>query len=210
MTDKLKLWKSVEKTDPSHTRKVEYGRKFTAIDAMYQIKEATKHFGPYGGEWGIKNLSWSYIPAEKPQEIILDAVFYYPSGEFEISTDATYKPGNDSRKKLLTDITTKALSKLGFNADVFMGLFDDNKYVAERSKEELTNKRRDEAMAELQHFIDESGSKEEVIEAWESKEALRNHLNRSGVVCQDMLKQLNEQKETKIQQLAMMPADRTN
>jgi hypothetical protein len=25
---------------------------------------------------------------------------------------------------------TKGLSKLGFNADVFMGRFDDNKYVA--------------------------------------------------------------------------------
>jgi hypothetical protein len=30
---------------------------------------------------------------------------------------------------------TKGLSKLGFNADVFMGLFDDNKYVSSLRKE---------------------------------------------------------------------------
>ena len=32
-------------------------------------------------------------------------------------------------KKVATDALTKGLSKLGFNADVFMGKFDDNKYV---------------------------------------------------------------------------------
>ena len=32
-------------------------------------------------------------------------------------------------KKVATDALTKGLSKLGFNADVFMGMFDDNKYV---------------------------------------------------------------------------------
>ena len=30
---------------------------------------------------------------------------------------------------------TKAISKLGFNADIFMGLFDDVKYLAEVTKE---------------------------------------------------------------------------
>ena len=29
----------------------------------------------------------------------------------------------------LKKVATKGLSKLGFNADVFMGKFDDNKYV---------------------------------------------------------------------------------
>ena len=35
----------------------------------------------------------------------------------------------DFAKKIETDALTKALSKLGFNADVFMGLYDDHKYV---------------------------------------------------------------------------------
>ena len=37
----------------------------------------------------------------------------------------------DFAKKIETDALTKALSKLGFNADVFMGRFDDTKYVLE-------------------------------------------------------------------------------
>jgi hypothetical protein len=36
---------------------------------------------------------------------------------------------DDFFKKVATDALTKGLSKLGFNADVFMGKFDDNKYV---------------------------------------------------------------------------------
>ena len=38
-------------------------------------------------------------------------------------------------KKMETDVTTKALSKLGFNADVFMGLYDDNRYVNQMKEE---------------------------------------------------------------------------
>ncbi|MFQ5631094.1 MAG: hypothetical protein ACE5I1_20160, partial [bacterium] len=38
-------------------------------------------------------------------------------------------------KKVVTDAETKALSKLGFNADVFLGLFDDSRYVDDLRKE---------------------------------------------------------------------------
>ena len=61
------------------------------------------------------------------------ARFYYPGGDFPIhSTIVMLKAGRfdeDWAKKILTDITTKALSKLGFSADVFLGMYDDNKYV---------------------------------------------------------------------------------
>ena len=38
-------------------------------------------------------------------------------------------------KKIETDALTKAISKLGFNADIFMGKFDDVRYVSEMKKE---------------------------------------------------------------------------
>ena len=38
-------------------------------------------------------------------------------------------------KKIETDTLTKAISKLGFNADIFMGKFDDVRYLAEITKE---------------------------------------------------------------------------
>lgn len=125
------LWKQVCTTDPRHTKKVNQRGGFTAINATSQIQEATKIFGSYGSTWGVKDCKYDYIRNGKGDilEIILEAVFYYPGGSFELSADAAYRAGQDSRKKVLTDLTTKALSKLGFNADVFLGLYDDNKYI---------------------------------------------------------------------------------
>jgi len=138
--DNMNLWNQVCTTDPAVTKKVNTRGGFTAIDAQAQIKKATELWGPYGGEWGVRDCDYRFFPDERKAEITLSAVFYYPhpfmgqEGMFEIATDMLYKPGNDSRKKLLTDLTTKALSKLGFNSDVFEGKFDDNKYVNDVKK----------------------------------------------------------------------------
>jgi hypothetical protein len=125
------LWQQVCTTDPRHTKKVNQRGGFTAINATYQMRQATEVWGSYGSTWGVKDCNYEYLRdgSGEIKEIILEAVFYYPSGQFEISTDARYSPGQDCRKKVLTDLTTKALSKLGFSADVFLGLYDDNKYI---------------------------------------------------------------------------------
>ena len=53
MPDKnMELWNKVCRTDPEHTKHVNQRGGFTAIDAMYQIQEATKVFGPVGKGWG--------------------------------------------------------------------------------------------------------------------------------------------------------------
>ena len=132
--DNMALWKQVCETDPATTKKVNQRGGFTAIAAQSQIKKATEIWGAMGDVWGLKNLVFGQIPTDPiqpPVEVTLQAEFYYPGGVIEVGTDMTYKPGNDSRKKLITDATTKALSKLGFNSDVFEGLYDDNKYVSE-------------------------------------------------------------------------------
>ena len=49
--------------------------------------------------------------------------------------NAKLKIDDNFAKKLETDTLTKAISKLGFNADIFMGKFDDTKYLAEIKKE---------------------------------------------------------------------------
>lgn len=129
-TDNMELWKQVCVTDPAITKHVGTRGGFTAIDAQAQIKRATELWGSYGSAWGVKNCEYIDVnEKEMVVEVVLTAVFYYPDGEFEIATDMAFKKGNDSCKKLLTDLTTKALSKLGFNSDVFEGKFDDNKYV---------------------------------------------------------------------------------
>ena len=48
----MKLWESVCKTDPNHTKQVSQRGGFTAIDAHYQVQMATQAFGPIGHGWG--------------------------------------------------------------------------------------------------------------------------------------------------------------
>ena len=51
------------------------------------------------------------------------------------------RPDSDAPKKATTDGVTKALAQLGFNADVFLKKFDDNKYVAELRAEKAQTKK---------------------------------------------------------------------
>ncbi len=149
--DNLELWNRVEKTDPKYTKEVGYGRKFTSVNAQYQVRNATKEFGLYGDSWGIKDIEYEVMSDLPHGEILVlaKAIFKYPNygktKEFPISStikmvayNATKKMlhlDDEWAKKIETDITTKALSKLGFNADVFLGRYDDNRYVNSMKEE---------------------------------------------------------------------------
>ena len=96
-------------------------------------------FGAFGYGFGVKDEK--YTPILNDTLIVYTATFYYKYkdeaddvlGEFPISSSIKVMMGNrvddDCIKKVQTDALTKGLSKLGFNADVFMGRFDGNKYV---------------------------------------------------------------------------------
>jgi hypothetical protein len=131
----MALWLKVEKTNPKFTKLISYGqRRFTAIGAYYQIKTATQIWGPYGKTWGLKNSELEITKIGNVDMAIYKAVFYYPEGEFEIRN--SIKIADDEfLKKLETDTLTKALSRLGFNADVFLGFFEDLRYVNDLKKE---------------------------------------------------------------------------
>jgi hypothetical protein len=143
MNDNLKLWNAVEKTNPKHTKKANVrGNNITAIAPQSQIKDATAQFGSYGATWGWRSFDFTYELLESTGIVIFKGQFFFPGGEFPISTSisaykdgARTKPDADFAKKVETDALTKALSKLGFNADVFMGLYDDNKYVQQMEAE---------------------------------------------------------------------------
>lgn len=49
--------------------------------------------------------------------------------------DGSLKMENEAAKKSLTDATTKALSHLGFGADVYMNMYNDSAYTAELNTE---------------------------------------------------------------------------
>ena len=135
--ENLELWLSVEKTDPRHTKQANVrGNKITAIAPQHQIKIATSKFGAYGKGWGFKEINLDYSMLEKTGIVVFKGVFFFGSDSFPIISSisafkdgAMTKPDADFAKKVETDALTKALSKLGFNADVFMGMYDDHKYV---------------------------------------------------------------------------------
>ena len=134
----LELWNKVEKTDPNYTKKANVkGNNITSIAPQYQIKQATEQFGSYGKAWGFEKLHFDYSLMEKGM-VVLHAMFFYPDGKFPIinsvqinKDNAQTKIDDDFAKKVETDTLTKALSKLGFSADIFLGKFDDIKYFQE-------------------------------------------------------------------------------
>lgn len=143
---RMEIWNQVEKTDPKHTKRVEFGRKFTAIDAHYQVQRATEIFGPVGQDWGY-HTQFSELHTEDGEIVqFCDLTFWWQGEptepcEFGPIRGATMlkKKGKavdtDAPKKAMTDALTKCLSHLGFNADVFLGKFDDNKYVQQLQKD---------------------------------------------------------------------------
>ena len=150
MNDNLKLWLSVEKTNTSQTKAVRSGgRQITAIDAYSQLKKATELWGPYGSAWKLDNITHEELPAFANGTILVktSGTFCYPGGCFPgfSSGELCYitkngegylKLDSEIYKKNETDLITKCLSRLGFNADVFLGKFDDNKYVQGLKREE--------------------------------------------------------------------------
>lgn len=146
MTNNLDLWNSVSKSDSRYLKKVSIGaRSFTSIDPQYQIKSATEAFGPVGLGWSYSVL-YKYITHGDVTMCIAEVTVSH-------SGNAVYGPvagcrtfihtnhpkrgtviNEDAPKMALTDGLTKALSHLGFNADVFLGEHD-NKYAAEAKAE---------------------------------------------------------------------------
>lgn len=157
----LKIWSAVEKTDLQFTKTVNQRGGYTAISPQYQLKCATEQFGPYGAGFGLcqSDLDFSLIGVN--HIVIHKAVFFYVIDgqryEFPITNAVemarTTKDGKlmvdvDFAKKVETNTVSKALSKLGFNADVFLGLMEDNSYLQELSNE-IAIQRADDKDAEL-------------------------------------------------------------
>ena len=140
------IWDRNCKTDPSHTKAVKFGRAITAIDPYRQIENATKEFGAAGDGWGWEVKRVEYTPTNE----IAILISLWHSGNLDKRVEhwgqaslyidnAEKKKDTDCFKKATTDGLTKCLSCLGFNADIFLGKFDDNKYVPPKKQEETSH-----------------------------------------------------------------------
>lgn len=141
--DNLELWNKVEKTNPNYTKNANVkGNQITSIAPQYQILNATEQFGVYGTTWGFKKIEIDYTLVELTGLIYWSAIFFFPNGEMPATNSisvwrdgARTKPDDQFAKKVETDSLTKCLSKLGFNADIFLGKFEDGRYLAEIKEE---------------------------------------------------------------------------
>lgn len=153
--DNLTLWQQVEKTDPHYTKPFNHGGfKGTAVNATYLAKRATETFGPMGIGWGIEVLEedlmagapldqhgtrelihkvrvklWYKLDGERGELVQFGQTTFVGRNRYGLFTD------EEAPKKSLTDAMSKCLSLLGFSADVFLGRFDDSKYLREVTAE---------------------------------------------------------------------------
>lgn len=151
----LCLWNAVMATDPKYSRAFTRAGGFsgTAINATYQVQKATEQFGPIGLGWGYTVLeerfqngaflgfdSQGSSLGTEVIHIVRIELWYRWKGEtgklqhfgqttFVGKTRNGIFTDEEAPKKSLTDAISKCLSLLGFGADVFMGLYDDQKYV---------------------------------------------------------------------------------
>ena len=91
-------------------------------------------------------MRWSSRQIGDTIQDVLDAVFFFPGGEFPyrnvISSVYKTKGGylkidDDYAKKVITNTIAKCLSMIGFGADVYMGQFDCAEYMAELYGEQV-------------------------------------------------------------------------
>lgn len=144
MTDNLDLWKLVEKTPVAHTKAIT-GKSYqgTSPKPHYLVHKATETFGPIGIGWGftIVNERIEEGAGGEKMHIALVRVWFKWNGERgEVEHiggtqfSGTRSSGKaftdeDAPKKSVTDALVKALSMIGFAGDIFMGRYDDSKYV---------------------------------------------------------------------------------
>ena len=170
MSDNLHIWNRVSVTSPEHTKQANNGRySFTCVDPQYQTRVATEVFGPYGIGWGVKQPKFTLIGGEQasfPACMMLEATFWYVQDdkcyEFEYAVDMKYRAGDDCCKKLMTSLQSKCLSKLGFSADVYLGLYDDVQYVKDASIKHSSKTNRDEWAKEVIQAIDRCATFEDL------------------------------------------------
>ena len=152
MDKNREIWDQVKHTNPRWTKPFgKFGKPLTAIDPMYQIMVMTDTFGPVGKGWNYK-VSYTYTPtlvfaevSVAHKKIFNDSTewvswdWYGPVSSVQALTKKNGGLDDEAPKKAMTDALTKAFSHLGVSADVFLGMFDNSKYV-EDMKEKFSQK----------------------------------------------------------------------
>jgi hypothetical protein len=148
--DNLRHWHKLSATDPKQTKPFQRpgGFKGTAIKPIWNIMRLTEHFGPIGIGWGTDEPKFNIIDAEGETLVFCVLKCWYKEDPGDPDEDKAYLYGiggdrvaqkrsgtvfvdDEAYKKAYTDALTNAFMRLGVSADVYMGMFEDSKYLME-------------------------------------------------------------------------------
>lgn len=159
----MHIWNKVDKTDTRFTKKAKVnGQDITSLSGTAMAMKATELFGPVGIGWGWRIVEERF---DEGHEIFIGegdkracigreightvkiALWFMQDGQrgeieqygctrYQYKTTYGMTTDGEAPKKSLTDAIKKSLSMLGFSADVFLGLFDDDAYVTQLKEEE--------------------------------------------------------------------------
>lgn len=143
MTDNnLRHWERFDDIDPKYTKAITgKAYKGTSPNPQYVIKCLTEIFGPVGEGFGWDVVAEDFTPMGDELLHWCRIKFWHTdrTNTFDSygQTKAIMKTRNgfmsdeDAPKKSLTDAVIKAASHIGVAANIFLGRWDDQKYVAE-------------------------------------------------------------------------------
>lgn len=149
LDENMRLWSAVERTDPKHTKAIT-GKPYkgTSPSPYYLVRKATETFGPCGIGWGFGIKDQQMLTGRDGTMIHVATIRVWyiwngQTGEVEHVGQTVFSGKNkngdftdeDACKKSITDGLVKALSMIGFAGDIFIGRYDDSKYVAELREE---------------------------------------------------------------------------
>lgn len=156
MSENTKIWDALGRTDPAHTKGFKRGGGFsgTAIKPMWAIKRLTEQFGACGVGWGLFEPSFQVVPGDNREVMVYctvsgwhgskenvvwgvggDKVVSYVKANEQYNRPERWENDDEAFKKAFTDAVMNAFKFIGVAADVHLGQFDDNKYVAAMRRE---------------------------------------------------------------------------
>jgi len=150
MSDNLRHWSELERTDPAFTKPFTRAGGFrgTDINPTWRLKRMTERFGPVGIGWGMTKPEFTREAAGEGVAVYCTVGIWYMEGGQR--SEPVYGVGGDiiaarrrdggvalddeAHKKAFTDALGNAMKSLGVAADVFLKLFDDSKYREESAQ----------------------------------------------------------------------------
>ncbi len=147
----MRLWNELEKTDPKFVKPITGKQYKGSSPSPHWIRmRLTERFGPAGLGWGTTVLREQVVQVGvKAVHYCTIRLWYVLDGQRgEVEACGGTEIGGvrkssgeawideDGSKKSLTDALVKAAAEIGMCADIFLGRWDDSKYVEQRGEEE--------------------------------------------------------------------------